>query len=151
MRLLLAARLSQLARGQTGMDTQDDDARAWAVGKGHTVVAAVADRISGRVSPLNRKNLGAWLNEPARIALYDGILVAKIDRLTRKRDWDIRQWAEEHGKKILVVSPELEWPPKPGDIATPIIWDDLVNLAVSEWENTSQRYRRMQKALRDQA
>ena len=84
------------------------------------------------------------------MALYDGVLVAKIGRLTRKRDWDIRQWAEDHGKKILVVSPELEWPPNPGDVATPIIWDDLVNLAAGEWENTSQRYRRMQKELREQ-
>jgi len=151
MRLLLAARLSQLSKGQTGMDTQDEDARIWAAGKGHTIVGIASDRISGRVSPFNRRDLGPWLTDPARIALYDGILVAKIDRLTRKRDWDIRQWAEERGKRILVVSPELEWPPEPGDVATPIIWDDLVNLAAAEWENTSQRYSRMQRALRDQA
>ncbi len=133
------------------MDTQDEDARIWAAGNGHTIVGIASDRISGRVSPFDRRDLGPWLNDPSRIALYDGILVAKIDRLTRKRDWDIRQWAEEHEKRILVVSPELEWPPKPGDVATPIIWDDLVNLAAGEWENTSQRYRRMQRALRDQA
>jgi DNA invertase Pin-like site-specific DNA recombinase len=87
------------------------------------------------------------------MALYDGILVSKIDRLTRKQDWDIRQWAEENGKRILVVSPALEWPPEPGEkgMATRIIWDNLVNLASGEWENTSIRYRRMQRALREQA
>ena len=112
MRLLLAARLSQLAKGQTGIDTQDEDARRWAQEHGHTIVATAADRISGRVPPAQRRNLGPWLSEPARVATYDGILVSKIDRLTRKRDWDIRQWAEENGKKILVVQPELMWPPR---------------------------------------
>jgi len=153
MRLVLAARLSQLAKGQTGLDTQDEDARAWAAAHGHTIVAATPDRISGRVSPFNRPKLGPWLTDPKRMALYDGILVSKIDRLTRKTDWDIRQWAEDHGKRILVVSPELEWPPPQGEAgtATRIIWDNLVNLAAGEWENTSTRYRRMQRALRDQA
>jgi site-specific DNA recombinase len=153
MRLVLAARLSQLAKGQTGLDTQDEDARAWAAAHGHTIVAATPDRISGRVSPFDRPKLGPWLTDPKRMALYDGILVSKIDRLTRKEDWDIRQWAEEHGKRILVVSPQLEWPPPMGEAGTAIriIWDNLVNLAAGEWENTSMRYRRMQRALRDQA
>jgi len=31
---------------------------------------------------------------------------------------------------------------------TPIIWDNLVNIASAEWENTSTRYRRMQEHLR---
>jgi DNA invertase Pin-like site-specific DNA recombinase len=93
------------------------------------------------------------ITDPKRMALYDGILVSKIDRLTRKEDWDIRQWAEQHGKKILVVSPELEWPPPSGEAgtATRMIWDSLMNLARGEWENTSTRYLRMQRALRDQA
>lgn len=153
MRLVLAARLSQLAKGQTGLDTQDEDARAWAAAHGHTIVAATLDRISGRVSPSDRPKLGPWLSDPKRMMLYDGILVSRIDRLTRKQDWDIRQWAEEHGKRILVVSPELEWPPPQGEAgtATRIIWDNLVDLAAGEWENTSIRYRRMQRALRDQA
>ena len=110
----------------------------------------VADHISGRVSPLNRKNAGKWLRDPGLMAMYDGILVSKIDRLTRNRDWDIRQWAEEHGKKIIIVNPTLIWPPEPGDIATPIIWDNLVNIAASEWTETSKRWRRMQKSKRDQ-
>ena len=116
-------------------------------------MAATPDRISGRVSPFKRPQLGPWLTDPNRMALYDGILVSKIDRLTRKEDWDIRQWAEENGKKILVVSPELEWPPPSGEAgtATRMIWDSLMNLARGEWENTSTRYLRMQRALREQA
>ena len=150
MRLLLAARLSQLADRQTGLDTQDEDSRHWATANGHTIVGVAADHISGRVSPFRRKHLGPWLSDPKLMATYDGILATKIDRLTRKRDWDIRQWAEDHDKKILIASPELQWPPEPGDLSTSLIWDNLVNLAVAEWENTSLRYLRMQKALRQQ-
>jgi hypothetical protein len=80
--------------------------------------------------------------------LYDGLIVSKLDRLSRGRDWHIRAWAEQNGKKILVVSPELCWPPEPGDTATPIVWDVLVNVSAAEWESTSSRYRRMQQHLR---
>jgi len=151
MRLVLAARLSQLTRGgETGIDTQDEDARDWALRTGHTIVGVCADDISGTVSPFKRKNLGPWLTDPNRMAMYDGILITKIDRLTRERDWGIRQWAERNGKKILCVSPELAWPPELGDTTTAMQWDLLVNIAASEWTNTSQRYKRMLKAKRDQ-
>lgn len=151
MDLVLAGRLSQKATGQTGLDTQDEDSRSWAIGQGHTIVATAADHISGRVLPQKRRQLGPWMNDPVLMAMHDGILASKIDRLTRIRDWDIRTWAERNGKKIVIVQPELVWPPEPGDLATPIIWDNLVNIAVSEWENASIRYRRMHKALHDQA
>lgn len=148
MRLLLAARLSKDRAGQTGLDSQDADARSWAERNGHEVIATAADKISGRTSPLDRPNLGPWLTDPALMARYDGIMVSKLDRLSRGRDWGIRQWAEDHGKKLIIVNPELVWPPEPGDTVTPIIWDNLVNIASAEWENTSTRYRRMQEHLR---
>jgi site-specific DNA recombinase len=149
MDLLLAARQSQSREGQTGIDTQDQDSRAWAEQNGHVVIAVVADKISGKVSPFDRPNLGPWLRDPAKIALYDGIVASKIDRYARARDWQMRQWAVEHGKRLFIVSPELSWPPEPGDTATPIIWDTLVNIAAAEWDNTSMRYRRMQKHLQE--
>jgi hypothetical protein len=70
---------------------------------------------------------------------YDGVIVSKLDRLSRGRDWNIRAWAEQNGKKLLVVSPELCWPPKPGDTATPIVWDVVVNISAADWESTSTR------------
>jgi site-specific DNA recombinase len=149
MRLLLAARLSQDRAGQTGIDTQDQDARAWAERNGHAIVATAADKISGRVSPFKRPNLGPWLTDPDKVSQYNGVLFAKVDRMTRGRDWGFREWAERTGKKLLIVSPELCWPPKPDDTTTPILWDNLVNMASAEWQNTSQRYRRMQRGLRD--
>ena len=148
MRLLLAARLSQDHSGQTGLDTQDADARAWAEQNGHDVIASAADKISGRVSPFDRPNLGPWLVDPMKMRLYDGVIVSKLDRLSRGRDWNIRAWSEQNGKKLMVVSPELCWPPEPGDTATPIVWDVLVNISSAEWESASARYRRMQQHLR---
>ena len=151
MDLVAFARLSQYGDGKTGIDTQDEDDRQWAADNGHNIIQMVADHISGRVSPFDRKNAGKWLRDAALIARYDGIIVSKIDRLTRHRDWDIRQWAEQHGKKIIIVNPTLIWPPEPGqETATPIIWDNLVNLAAGEWDATSKRWKRMQKSKRDQ-
>jgi site-specific DNA recombinase len=144
----LTARLSQDQAGQTGLDTQDADASSWAERNGHVVIATAADKISGRVSPFDRPNLGPWLTDPVLMAKYDGIVVSKLDRLSRGRDWNIRAWAEKHGKKVIVVSPELCWPSEPGDTTTPLVWDSLVNIASAEWENTSTRYRRMQEHLR---
>jgi DNA invertase Pin-like site-specific DNA recombinase len=150
MQLIAFARLSQYGDGKTGIDTQDEDDRKWAADNGHEIIQMVADHISGSVSLKDRKNAGKWLTVPGLITMYDGILVSKIDRLTRHRDWDMRQWAEEHGKKIIIVNPELIWPPEPGDIATPVIWDNLVYIAASEWTETSKRWKRMQKSKRDQ-
>ena len=150
MQLVVFARLSQYGDGKTGIETQDEDDRRWAADNGHEIVQTVADHISGRVSLKDRKNAGKWLRDPALIAMYDGILVSRIDRLTRHRNWDIRDWAKENGKKIIIVNPTLIWPPEPGDIATPIIWDNLVNIATAEWTETSKRWQRMQKSKRDQ-
>lgn len=144
MRLIVAARLSRAREGQTGIDTQDLDARKWAESHGHTVVAVLADTISGRVSPFKRRNLGPWLTEPDKMAQYDAVLASKMDRHTRGRDWKIRQWAEDNSKKLMLVTPELTWPPESGDTTTPMIWDSLVNVAAAEWENNSIRWRRMQ-------
>jgi site-specific DNA recombinase len=149
VKVIIAARLSRLGKGQTGIDTQDQDAYAWAQYRNHQVVAVVADRISGVVSPFKRKNLGPWLTEPKKLEQYNGIVFAKIDRSGRARDWGFREWAEKHEKKLIIVSPELQWPPAdPDDTVTAQMWDMLINQAIAEWKNTSQRYRRMQAALR---
>lgn len=149
MELLLAARLSRTADGQTGITTQDQDARRWAQEHGHTIVATAADKISGKISPFQRKNLGPWLKEPELMRQYQGICASKMDRFTRRRDWDIRQWAEDNGKVLIITQFDLMWPPKPGDIITPQMWDMLVNQSVGELTSISQRYDRMHNHLAD--
>jgi site-specific DNA recombinase len=152
MRLLLAARLSQLAKGQTGIDTQDEDARYWASDAGHQIVATVADRKSGPTAMWDRPNLRPWVTDPELMALYDGIVAAKQDRLSRA-DWSdearIRLWAEEHGKTLFIVDRNLQWPPRTPDDRER--WNNGAEQARREWENTSKRYRRAQTYLRSQA
>src|SRR5580704_787209 len=151
MRLILAARLSQTMRGQTGNDTQDMDARDWAKDAGHQIVATVADRKSGTAAMWDRPKLRPWVTDPDLMAQYDGIVAAKQDRLSRA-DWSdearIRLWAEEHGKTLFIVDRNLQWPPRNADDRER--WSNGAEQARREWENTSKRYRRMQTFLRDQ-
>lgn len=156
MDVIVAARQSQVldarlggASAQTGWDTQDEDASRWAKAQGHNVVAVVADRISGKVAPFDRKNLGPWLTEPKLMVQYQGIVFANMYRYGRARDWRWREWAEEHGKVLMLVMPELRWPPAdPTDTFTPQYWDTLINQSIAEWIARSKGYKRMQRTLR---
>ena len=150
MRVIIAARLSRIAKGQTGIDTQDLDARDWAEDNGHVIIATVADRKSGRLDWQQRKNLNPWVTQDDHMALYDGIVAAKHDRLSRA-DWrdeaDIRRWAEDNGKKLFLVEQNLQWPPRDADDRQR--WDNAAEQSRREWEATSRRYRRMQRGLRE--
>ena len=151
MRLLLAARLSRLRDGATGIETQDEDAREWAETNGHTIVAVAADSKPGPTPMWDRPNLRPWVTDPAHMATYDGIVAAKQDRLSRA-DWSdeakIRLWAEDNGKTLFIVDRNLQWPPIDADGRER--WNYGAEQARREWEETSKRYRRMQKSLRDQ-
>src|ERR1700750_852021 len=151
MRVIIAARLSRLAKGQTGIDTQDEDAREWAQENGHEVIATIADRKAGPTAMWDRPNLRDWVTKPDYIKLYDGIVAAKQDRLSRA-DWSdearIRLWAEETGKTLFIVDRNLRWPPRDADDRER--WNNGAEQARREWENTSKRYRRMQRSLREQ-
>ena len=68
MKLLIAARLSQLSDGQTGLDTQDAESTAWAEREGHEVVHVAVDRKTGTSPIWDRKNLRPWVTEDARLA-----------------------------------------------------------------------------------
>jgi len=139
-------------RGQTGIDTQDMDARDWAQDAGHQIVATVADRKSGTAAMWDRPKLRPWVTDPNLMTLYDGIVAAKQDRLSRA-DWsdeaEIRLWAEEHGKTLFIVDRNLQWPPRNADDRER--WNNGAEQARREWESTSKRYRRMQTYLRGQA
>lgn len=150
MRLLLAARLSQVSDGQTGIETQDQDAHEWAKVNDHEIIAVAADKKSGTKAMSERPNLRPWVTDPGRIVQYDGIVAAKTDRLSRAKwrdETEIRRWAEDNGKELFIVSPELHWPP--ANMAEQLSWEIFAVQAHEEWKNTSQRYRRMQAHLRE--
>jgi DNA invertase Pin-like site-specific DNA recombinase len=155
MEVIIAARLSQkhAGRGQSGIESQDEDAREWAEGQGHNVIATVADHASGTKAMWERPNLGQWVTDFALMDRYQGIVAAKQDRLSRA-DWrdeaELRMWAENNGKTLFIVDRELRWPPREGahhedDVSS---WNDGAEAAHREWANDSRRYKRMQKQRR---
>src|SRR5258708_2242523 len=95
VRVIIAARLSQeRGKTQTGIDSQDEDAREWAEEKGHEVVETVRDKQSGTLAMWQRPNLRPWVTQPDLMARYDGIVAAKQDRLSRAKwrdETDIRR------------------------------------------------------------
>jgi len=149
MRILVAARLSQLADGQTGLDTQDSESARWAEANGHTVVHVAMDHKSGTTAPWERKNLRPWVTDPGKLAQYDAVLAYRLDRLSRGDNQstnEIEAWAHRHGKQLLTVD-GLVFPCEGAD---GIRWDVTKRIAHEEWLKTSERYRRMQAHLREQ-
>jgi hypothetical protein len=168
MRLLLAARLSRVTNGQTGIESQDRLAREWAEREGHQIVATAADKKSGTSHPWNRPNLRPWVScgcdwcaewdkkrglkspayERGKIALYDGVVAYRLDRLSRGDDAStsaIEEWARVHNK-LLLTEDGLIYPCEGTD---GIRWDISKRIAHEEWLKTSERYRRMQAHLRE--
>lgn len=158
LRVLVAARLSRkhrqgrrqdIGRGGISIETQDQGCRAWAERQGYTVVAVVADTKSGTIAPWDRPNLSPWVTDPELMVQYDAIVAFKNDRLSRQ-DWAdearIRMWAEEHGKRLIIVDGP-QWPPR--DQSDRILWDFLSQQSRSEWKSIQERNVRTQTALRD--
>jgi site-specific DNA recombinase len=65
--------------------------------------------VSGSVSPFERPGLGPWLRDD-RLSMWDGICVAKLDRLTRSLfDFvNLVSWLEARGKTLVCLDPQLD-------------------------------------------
>jgi site-specific DNA recombinase len=146
VRVLIAARLSRLADGQTGLDSQDAESTRWALANGHEIVHVAADTKSGTSAPWDRPNLRPWVTEPAKLAEYDAVVAYKLDRLSRGDNAStnaIETWAHANHKQLLTVD-GLVFPCEGAD---GIRWDLAKRLSHQEWLNTSERYKRMQAHL----
>jgi DNA invertase Pin-like site-specific DNA recombinase len=92
VRAIIAARKSNKVDSATGegigLDTQDEKSREFADRLGITVVGAARDTISGRLAPIDRPDLGSWLSDPAKRALFDVVIAYRADRLSRGEDTD---------------------------------------------------------------
>lgn len=109
MRLLGAARLSNDTDASTSIERQRDAIEGYARAGGHTVVTITEDvDVSGAVSPFERPELGPYLNGKAD--QWDGICVAKLDRLSRSIvDFgNLLAWCTKHGKVIIVLDPMID-------------------------------------------
>lgn len=65
--------------------------------------------VSGSVSPFERPGLGPWLQDD-RLDKWDGLCVAKLDRLTRSLSDFVTlvSWLEARGKTLICIDPMLD-------------------------------------------
>lgn len=79
----------------------------WASGNDHVIVGVAEDSgVSGAVAPWDRPDLGPWLTDPDKIAQYDGILAAHLDRLGRSTNdfMMLLKWCDENHKTIITTA-----------------------------------------------
>jgi DNA invertase Pin-like site-specific DNA recombinase len=156
LRVIIAARLSQKKkkddggyRNGLGLETQDEQSRPWAEAQGYIVVDTVPDTAKGTLPMFKRKNLSKWVSDPAKLALYDAIVAYKNDRLSRagwRDESEIRRWAEDNGKRLIIVNGP-QWPPRhDGDRWQ---WEAQSIQARKEWEEDQERSDRTQRAIMD--
>lgn len=148
MRLLHAERLSRLTDNTTSVDKQDAEAVTYANAYGHEIVASAADNdVSGDVPPWDRPELGPYLKDPEKIALYDGILASHLDRLGRnaRQLAAFREWCEDNNKAIITVEPRVDWSSDIGQL----IWGIMAWLAEQELKAVKRRTRGTFAWLRD--
>lgn len=144
LRLVAVERLSQKSPTSTSVERQDAGSERYAAAYGHTIVDHAPDSdISGDMPMWERPEAGKWLNDPAKLSLFDGFIFSVMDRLGRnaRHISAMRDWAEDHHKKLIIISPPLQWPPADGDLASPIIWDVLARLAEYELRAITKRNR----------
>jgi site-specific DNA recombinase len=65
--------------------------------------------VSGSVPPWERPGLGKWLRDE-RLGEWDGLIVAKLDRLTRSLlDFErLVKWLQDRGKVLICIDPAID-------------------------------------------
>ena len=99
----------------------------------------VDEDVSGKVSPFKRPGVGPWLTEPDKIASWDILVTAKLDRATRStRDLEeLISWCEEHGKHYASVAEQFDLSTDAGRMVARVIGA----MATFERERIGTRYR----------
>jgi DNA invertase Pin-like site-specific DNA recombinase len=150
LRLVSVERLSERGKNSTGEERQGEGNERYAEAYGHTIVDHAPDMdVSGNVPMWERPKAGPWMNEAAKRTLYDGFIFSALDRLGRnaRHISAMRDWAEDHGKVLIVRSPHLIWPPEEDDLASPIMWDLLARLAEYELKAITKRIKETREWL----
>jgi DNA invertase Pin-like site-specific DNA recombinase len=110
-RALGGARLSRKTDESTSLERQTEQITLTAKVRGDELIHITEDSdVSGAISPFAREDLGPWLIDPEKIAQWDVLIVAKLDRLTRSlKDFDeLVEWMDKNGKVLVSVSESLD-------------------------------------------
>lgn len=152
LRLLLAARKSRKpqdskdAENAAQYERQDHKAREWSEREGHVIIHATADTISSQTAPWKRRDLGPWMRDATKMAMYDGILISNVDRISRGTDEDfhwLENWAYVNKKIIMVAqSGGFQFPARSGPmgIVDKQLWQVFKETARREWEAIRDRH-----------
>jgi site-specific DNA recombinase len=111
MRVLGGARLSRKTDESTSLERQTEQITLTAKVRGDELIHITEDSdVSGAISPFAREGLGPWLIDPEKVAQWDVLVVAKLDRLTRSlKDFDeLVEWMDANGKILVSVSESLD-------------------------------------------
>lgn len=137
-RVLGAARESGRGEESVSIENQEKRIREWAADHGHTVVAVTVDKAtSGGTAARERPELGPWLNDPAKIAQWDILAGAKLDRMSRSvLDFSqTQEWASGQGKSLVSVAEGYDFSTAEGELMA----YQLVAFAQFERKRASQR------------
>ncbi|MGH7484655.1 MAG: recombinase family protein, partial [bacterium] len=116
LRGLGARRLSNRTDESTSIERQGEQIEGHSKLHDIDLVAITEDvDVSGAISPFDRKDLGPWLTDPDKIAQWDVIIVAKLERLTRSlvHFHELIEWLDRNGKTLISVAESL-------DLSTPV-------------------------------
>lgn len=130
------------------LDTQDQHAREFCERLGFQIAGVARDTITGRVAPMDRKELGDWIKH--RSHEFDAIVTYKTDRLSRGEDTDwsrIETWAADNRKTLIVVDANdgIRYPSRSDSDYWP--WVAMKREAAREWHSIRERNVRSQTAL----
>jgi site-specific DNA recombinase len=147
--LLSVVRISDLTDATTSPERQKAKNQQYADLGDHKIIATAEDLdVSGKIGPFERKSLGPWLTDPAKISQWDALIVSKLDRLSRSvRDFcELVEWLTDHGKKLVCLDPSIDLTSPRGEFMAQMI----VGLAQFERKITSVRVKESTKHQRAQ-
>ncbi|MGI8451915.1 MAG: recombinase family protein [Streptosporangiaceae bacterium] len=138
LRGLISVRLSRLTDESTSPERQREQGHGYLKAYGYSLAHITEDTdVSGRVPPVLRPGLGPWLTDPEKLAQWDILIVAKLDRLLRSisgLSWLMKFCEEEH-KSFASIAEHIDLSSPSGRLQATI----LAGVAAFERERTSER------------
>lgn len=111
-RVLGAIRQSKTRDRALSPQVQRKAITTWADDSGATIATVTVDlSTSGATSAFKRTGLGPYLTDPDKIAVWDVLVVTKLDRACRNLADYLRlsTWCDNHGKRLVVLDdPSLD-------------------------------------------